>query len=154
MKQVTVSFTPEEYVELAKLLQAGLYFIWDADDYPNEELAEELMTKICTNGYVQLPESGAFEVGAGIDLREPEFEVSEELNSECRELDEAYTKRRMLEFLSCELADRDFFERYGEMETEEIVENRDFVEFILGRQNIYRQEFLFNSVHNLVLKEK
>jgi hypothetical protein len=156
MKQITLSFAPEEYRELAKLMALGTGMTMGADDYPNRELADEVNLKICTNGYVQVPESGAFSMGGGSigDMVEPEFVISDELHYECEALEEAYKKREFLEFLSCSMADRDFYEQYGEMEPEEMVNNREFLKFIREKQTEYRQEFMFNSIDNLRLTRK
>ncbi len=49
------------------------------------------------------------------------------------------------------MADRDFYEKYGKMEADDIIKNPDFVAFIIGKQSEYRQEFIFNSADNLRL---
>ena len=156
MKQITLSFTPEEYTELAKLLYLGAHFTWGADDYANSKLVNELLLKICTNGYVQLPESGAFSIGGGGmgHIKEPEFLVSEELGVECDELEEAYIDRKCLHFLCVALAERDFTEEHGKIDEDEFIRNRELRTIILNKQNDYRQEFIFNSVHNLRLAKK
>lgn len=150
MKEVTLSFTPEEYRELAKLVTLGSWFIMGADDYP-DELMEDIKLKICTHGYAQLPDSDAFtriKEESGI-IREAEFVVSNKLYEECEVLEEAYKKREFLEFLSCQMADGDFEEQYGKMEAEELVKNPEFVQFVLEKQTKYRQQFMFNGVDNL-----
>jgi len=155
MKEITLSFTPEEYRELAKLVTLGSWFIMGADDYP-AELMEEVTLKIYTNGYVQLPGSDAFAMGGGGigDFREAEFVVSDKLYEECEVLEDAYKKREFLEFLSCQMADRDFYEQYGKMEAEEAVKNPEFIKFMLEKQIEYRQQFMFNGVDNLRVVEK
>jgi hypothetical protein len=69
-------------------------------------------------------------------------------------LEEAYKKREFLEFLSCQMADRDFEEQYGKMEAEELVKNPECVQFVLEKQTEYRQQFMFNGVDNLHVVEK
>ncbi len=94
MKQITLSFTAEEYRELAKLVSLGSNTICSADDYPGTELVKGLLLKICIHGYVQVPECGAFQVGGGGmgKFKEPEFLLSDELSNECDELEETLRK--------------------------------------------------------------
>ena len=155
MKEITLSFTPEEYRELAKLVTLGSWFIMGADDYP-VELMEEVKLKICTHGYVQLPGSDAFTRGGeeGEVFRDAEFAISDKLFDECEVFEEAYKKREFLEFLSCQMADRDFFEQYGKLEVEEVIKNPEFMGFLLEKQTEYRQQFMFNGVDNLRVVKK
>jgi hypothetical protein len=156
MKQVTISFTVKEYKELAKLVYLGSHFLWGADDYKNTEVAEKILLEICTVGYEEVPECGAFQTGGiGTSVyKEPEFVISNELAYECDDLEEAYMKRAFLEFLSCQMSERDFYEKFGEMEIDEVTSNPKLMRFLTDKQTEYRQELMFNGIENLHVVKK
>lgn len=152
MKQVTISFSVKEYKELTKLVWLACPFLWGADDYKNLKTVDSVFHKICKQGLEQIPESGAFTADEGFE--KPRWTVSQKIFDECEKLEEAHEKRVVLNHLVCEMAHRDFVSEYGKMEPEEIVANPDYVNFVLNRQNEYKQEFLFNKVDNLHLIKK
>jgi hypothetical protein len=156
MNEVAISFTAEEYRELAKLFYIGIKNTYSQDDYEYSELAEELMNKICLNGFVQIPESGAFIAETripAIDLPVPEFSISDELCLECEELENIYLDRKGPEYFVNWLSVRDFTEKYGKVDEDDFVANSDYFTFVKDRQTIYRQEFLINGVANLRLEK-
>ena len=60
MKEITLSFTPDELRELAKQLYLGSYFLTTCD-YDNQAMADDIMTRVCATGFAEAPETGGLQ---------------------------------------------------------------------------------------------
>lgn len=151
MEQITLDFSPEELIELARQMYLASYFMITYDDYENEELAKEIYTKICATGFKQLPESGAFEHGG---FTETLFRISIKESEKCEPLIESFEDDAVMEYLPYALADRDFVEKYGKLEVMEILNNNELRKELEGIQNYYKMEIMLNGAENLRLVKK
>lgn len=150
MKEITLSFTPDELRELAKQLYLGSYFLIGTD-YDNQAMADEIMTRVCTTGYRETGETGSFRHGG---FSETAFVVSREVDEECAPLVELFEDSAVQEYLPYQLADRDFKEQYGNLEAEEVLNNPSLFSALKAIQNKYLQEFETYGVIHLRLQEK
>jgi len=150
MKEITLSFTPEELRELAKQLYLGSYFLIGID-YDNKAMADEIMTRVCATGYRETGEAGGFRRGG---YNETAFVISNEVDNECTPLVELFEDSAVQEYLPYKLADRDFEEQNGTLKAEEVLNNPSLLGAFKAIQNKYLQEFETYGVTHLRLQEK
>lgn len=150
MKEITLSFTPEELRELAKQLYLGSYFI-TCVDYDNEAMVRDILNKVCATGFKEAPETGAFCYGGPTETA---FTISLELDDECTPLVEIYDDDCVQEYLPYALADRDFQEQYGHLEAEKILANPPMRRTIEAMQQKYKDNFETYGVTRLRLEEQ
>jgi hypothetical protein len=136
MEEITLSFTPEELKELAKQLHLGAHIYMCPDGYKNEVMAEELMLRICKAGYYMAPETDGF--ACGLSELDIPYQISDEVFYECEDLIKEYDKRAMLEYLPDALACRDYKEKYGEIDENEIVKDRKLFGTMMDMQTDYK----------------
>jgi hypothetical protein len=147
MKEITVTFTPDELRELAKQLYLASFFLINYD-YENQKVVDEIMNRVCAIGFHDAPETGGFRYG-GPD--EPIFYVSHEVSNESQPLVELFEDLAVAEQLPYQLADRDFSEQYGEIEAEEVFSNPELLDALHNIQKIYLDEFETYGVTHLRL---
>lgn len=149
MKEITIQFSADELVELAKQLSLARYFSVNGN-YDNVEMVDNLMTRICATGMAEAPETKAFRHGGP---GEPAFFISLDLDFECEPLIELYKDSVVQEYLPYSLADRDFMEQYNTLDPETIVNNPDMLAALKTIQKKYIDEFEKYGVTHLRLEE-
>lgn len=151
MKEITITFTEEELVEMAKQLSMGCYMTIGFP-YDNEQLVRDILNKICEIGYHQLPELNAF-MRCG-PLNDTEFGISFELDEECGPVIEQFEAIAIEEHLPYALAQRDFDEKYGKLEDMQVLNTPALLNELQALQNKYKQEFERYGVTHLRLQER
>jgi len=150
MKEITLSFTPDELRELAKQLHLAGYFLITCD-YDNQAMVDNIMTRICATGFAEAPETGGFEHGGPTETI---FRVSMEVDEECEPLVRLYEDYAVKQYLPYTLADRDFYEQYGRIEPEKVFNDPALFSALKALQNKYIQEFEIYGATHLRLEEK
>jgi hypothetical protein len=150
MKEITICFTDDELVELAKQLYMASY-LTIGFPYDNLAMAEEIFNKVCATGFLEVPERGAFRHGG---FSETPFTISLDLDNECDPIIEQYEASAVEEQLPYALADRDFVEKYGKLEPMEVLHNSELLNELQGIQEKYKQEIERYGVIHLRLEEK
>ena len=150
MQEITISFTPDELIELGKQLYLGSAFTIGFP-YDNQKMADEISNKVCAVGFLEMPERKAFRHGG---LTENAFEISLDLSAECTPIIEQYEESSIAEHLPYDLADRDFKEKYGEPEVMEVLNNPVLLGSLKAIQKKYKDEFERYGVNNLRLVKK
>ncbi len=150
MKDITISFTADELRELAKQLYLAS-FLMIGFPYDNEEMVREIFNRVCATGFVEAPELGAFRYGG---MSETVFSISHELDDECDPVVEQYNVSAVEDHLPYALADRDFKEKYGDLEDMEVLTNPVLLKELEDIQNKYKLEFELYGVEHLRLEKK
>lgn len=151
MEKITISFTPDELIELVKQLYLGSA-ITIGFPYDNKKMADEISNKVCAVGFLEMPEREAFRHGG---FAENAFEISLDLSAECDPIVEQYEHSAIAEHLPYDLADRDFEEKYGKPEAMEVLNNPVLMGDLEAIQKKYKEEFERYGVRNLrLVKEK
>jgi len=148
MKDITITFTADQFVELTKQLYLGSYL---AFPYDNEKMASEIYNKVCETGYHELSELEAFRRLGPLD--ETEFGISESEDEAGQSLNN--TKRPQCSN-SCPTAWQtgDFQEKYGKMEIEDVINNNELLQELVTIQEKYKLEFERYGVTHLRLEER
>lgn len=149
-KEITLTFTADEFVEMAKQLYLAS-FMTIGFPYDNEELAFHIQNKVCETGYRELPELDAF-MRCG-PLNNTEFAVSNQIDDECEPVVEQYGASAMEDHLPLALAERDFREKYGNLEIDDVLNNHKLLDELEEIQEKYKQEFERYGVTHLRLVE-
>ena len=150
MKEITISFSTDELIELAKQLYIASY-ITTAFPYDHQQMADEVFNKVCAAGFLEAPESEAFRHGG---MTETAFHISLDLSSDCDPIVEEFEVSAFQNQLPYELADRDFKEKYGKMKPLEVVNNTKLRTEIESIQKKYKQEIERYGVLHLRLEKK
>ena len=150
MKEITISFTEGELVELAKQLYLSSYILIGFP-YDNMEMVENISNKVCAVGFHEMPELEAFRHGG---LGENLFELSLELSQQCDPIFDQFEANVMGNQLPDDLAARDFQEKYGEMKPLQLNQNLELLEELRAIQEIYRLEFERYGIRHLRLEHK
>ncbi len=150
MKEITLSFSPDELRELAKQLYLASYFLI-ACDYDNESMVNDIMTKVCATGFAEAFETDGFRQGGPTETI---FTVSKEISEECEPLVELYEDDAVQEHLPYALADRDFFEQYGLLEPEVILKDPSLLAALQNLQAKYVKEFETYGITHLRIEQK
>ncbi len=118
MKEIAITFSPDELKELAKQLNLARYFSVCSGEYDNCAMADEIMNRVCAAGMAHAPETNAFrEGGPG----EPIFFISHDMDDECEPYIELYNDYVIEDYLPYALADRDFMELHGTIDADTIL---------------------------------
>ena len=150
MKEITISFTPDELVELAKQLYMASY-LTIGFPYDNQEMVDEIYGRVCAIGFLEVPERGAFKHGG---FTETPFTISLDLDNECDPIIEQYEASAVEERLPYALADRDFVEKHGKLEPMEVLYNPELLKELQDIQEKYKQEIGRYGVIHLRLEER
>ena len=150
MKEITISFSADELRELAKQLYLAS-FLTTGFPYDNQEMTNEIFNRVCAVGFLEVPELGAFRHGG---FTETSFTISHDLDQECDPVIEQYEVSAVEEHLPYALADRDFKEKYGELEDMEVLNNPELLKELETIQEKYKQEFERYGVIHLRLEEE
>lgn len=150
MKEITITFSTEELRELAKQLYLAS-FMMVGFPYDNKKMASELLNRVCATGFLEAPELGAFMHGGFAGTI---FQISPELDQECDPVVEQFEANAVEEILPNRLAERDFVEKHGKMEAEEILMNRELLQELEEIQKKYKEEFERYGVLHLRLEEE
>ena len=151
MKEITLTFSADELVELARQLYLAGYFLNGVSDYVNTEMVDEIMNRVCATGMAQVPETNAFKMG---EPGEPTFFISPDVGAECDPLVELYDDSVIAEYLPFALADRDFTEQHGMLEAREVFESPELLTSLKALQKKYLDEFERYGVTHLRLEKK
>ena len=151
MKEITVSFSPDELIELAKQLYLGAA-VTIGFPYDNLEMADEIFNKVCAVGFLEIPEREALRHGGPTETA---FSISLDLSAECDPIVEQYEDSAIADHLPYDLADRDFEEKYCKLEVMEVLNNPVLRGDLEAIQKKYKEEFERYDVRNLrLVKEK
>jgi hypothetical protein len=150
MKEITLSFTPDELRELAKQLYLAGYFLLSID-YDNQAMVDDINTRVCATGFAEAPETGAFRHGGPMETI---FMISPDVYEECDPLVDQYNDDAMQHHLPYALADRDFFEQYGTLEPEIVLRDPVMLAALEGLQAKYIREVGTYGITHLRLEEK
>ena len=149
MKEITISFTPDELRELAKQLYLGGYFLITCD-YENEAMVDEIFNRVCATGMAHASETGGFSHGG---VTETLFTISREVDEECQPVVELYGDDCIERYLPSMLADRDFEEQYKVTDELTIVNDPELLEAHKILYDKYMKEFQTYGVRHLRLEE-
>ena len=149
MKQVAIQFSSDELRELAKQLSMARCFLITGD-YDNEEMVDNIMSRICATGMAEFPESDSFRHGGP---SEPVFMTSFELDAEAEPLIEIYNDYVLKEYLPYSLADRDFMEQYNTLDPNIVLPDPGLHAALKAIQKKYIDEFERYGVIHLRLEE-
>src|SRR5258706_8511932 len=111
MKKITLSFTPEELIELDKQLYIAGFI--GGVDYDNMEFADSIYNYVCETGFNKAPETGAFRKNPEDDYTQ--FGISFDLDKECEPLIKLFEDEAVKHHVPYMLTHRDFEEQYGVM---------------------------------------
>jgi len=150
MKEITLSFSPDELRELAKQLHLARYFLITCD-YDNESMVDDIMTRVCATGFAEAFETDGFRHGG---LTETIFTVSTEVDEECEPIVGLYEDDVLHERLPYALADRDFVEQYGKLEPEAILKDPALLTALQNLQTKYVKEFETYGITHLRIEQK
>lgn len=150
MKEITISFSPDELIELAKQLYMAS-FLTIGFPYDNKEMVDEIFNRVCAVGFLELPEREAFRHGGPTETA---FHISMELDNECEPIMEQFEASAIEEHLPYELADRDFTEKYGKLGPMEVLNNPKLLAELKVIQEKYKKEFERYGVINLRLRKE
>jgi hypothetical protein len=148
MKEVTLSFTEEELLELARQLYMAGFFMIYYDDYPFEKLARALELKICSAGFGEFNEKGDYEYGGS---GESIFRLSIDQGTDLEDVVEALENNAIQEYIPDRLAFRDIKEKHGNMTEDELVYNTELYKEYEEICNMYKMELLLNGIENFRL---
>ena len=151
MKEITLTFSAEELRELAKQLYLASTFLIYCDGYNNQEMADNIINRVCEAGFKHAPETGAFRHGG---FTETEFTISPDVDEEACTLIDVYNDEMVAEHVPYKLADRDFKEKYGEIKPEVIMMNEKLLNELVAMQKFYKEEFELYDVIHLRLEQK
>ena len=147
MKEITISFSEDELIELAKQLYLANN-LTIGFPYDNQKMADEIFNRVCALGFLELPERGAFRHGG---FTETAFHISLDTCNECEPIIEQFEVHAIKEYLPYELADRDFEEKYGKLEPLKVLNNPKLLGELKAIREKYKQEFERYGVMNLRL---
>ncbi len=147
MKEITLTFDPDELCELAKQLYLASNLLMNCG-YDNQKMADDLRDRVCAVGFLELPEMGAFRPGGHFD---PPFTLTHDVDKELITVLDIYNDEMVAEHVPYALADRDFEEKYGHMEPEDILRNPKLLNELEAIQKVYKEEFERYGVRNLRL---
>ena len=150
MKEITISFSPDELIELAKQLYMASY-LTIGFPYDNQEMSEEIFNRVCAVGFLELSEREAFRHGGPTETA---FHISMDLADDCEPIIEQFKDFAIEDYLPYELADRDFKEKHGKLEPLEILNNPKLLGELKAIQEKYKQEFERYGVANLRLGQE
>lgn len=145
MKEITLTFSKAELLELAKQLYMGSFFMITYDDYENEELAMSLMAKICGAGFKYANENNDYCHGGPT---EPAFRVSNETLEVCNDMVEMFENEAMLDKISNSLANREFEEKYNRSVLEALGDKVLYKDLEKMRA-YYKQDIMINGSKNI-----
>jgi hypothetical protein len=149
MKEVTLTFTAEELLELAKQLTIARCIV--NEDYKTQDLAESLRLKICATGFKEFNENADYDTGGCWDLP---FVVSAKNDDDCYDALESHNQFMITDYIARTLADRDFCGKHKIVEAEEMFIDPALLEELNGRVNEYKWELLLNGIENFKLVKK
>lgn len=150
MKEISISFSADELRELAKQLYMASY-LTIGFPYDNEAMSTEIYNRVCAAGFLEAPGLGAFRHGG---MTETAFTISHDLDLECDPVIEQFEASAVEDHLPYALADRDFKERYGELEVMEVATNPSLLKELKDIQKKYKLEFERYGVIHLRLEEE
>ncbi len=113
-------------------------------------MLKEITTRICATGFLEANETGEFTHGGPTEIP---FTLTNDATEECELMVELYEGYAVKEYLPYALADRDFADKYGHMEVEEIVNNGKLLQELEAIQEKYKEEFEKYGVTHLRLQQ-
>jgi len=149
MKEITISFSTDELIELAKQLYMASY-LTIGFPYDNQEMMDEIFNKVCATGFLEAPESEAFRHGG---LMETDFHISFDLADGADAVVKEFQVSAVEKHLPYALADRDFLEKYGKMEALDVLNNTKLRTELMSIQDKYKLEIERYDVLHLRLEE-
>lgn len=151
MKELTLTFTEDEYLVLAKMLNIAHWIITIEEGYDDFNTVNKIYNEVCRKGFYELPETKSFQEMGELNLTP--FDISEEMEDETTALIDLAEIAALQEHLPYSLADRDFEEKYGTLEKEVVLMNPELLEALKAIQKKYIDEFATYGVTHLRLEE-
>ena len=150
MKELTLTFTEDEYLVLAKMLNLAQWII-PGNEYDDFDKVNKIYNDVCEKGFYELSETKSFmEMG---ELNFTRFDISEDMAEETTAITALAEIAVLQEHLPYSLADRDFEEMYGTLEPEVIVNDPKLLGALKALQKKYIDEFGKYGVIHLRLEE-
>jgi hypothetical protein len=151
MKELTLTFTEDEYLVLAKMLNIAQWIVAIERGYDDFNTVNKIYNDVCKKGFYELRETKSFrEMG---ELNYTPYDISEELEDETTVLTDLAEIAALQKHLPYSLAQRDFEEKYGTIEDEVILMNPELLEALKAIQKKYIDEFAKYGVTHLRLEE-
>ena len=151
MKELTLTFTEDEYLLLAKMLNIAQTIVPD-DEYDDFDKVNKIYNDVCKKGFYELSETKSLrEMG---ELNLTPFDISEDMSDETAALMDLADISVLQQHLPYSLADRDFEEMYGTLEPEDVVNDPKLLGALKGLQKKYIEEFGKYGVIHLRLEER
>ena len=141
----------DELQELARLLYLAQFVVDSSHDvYDRKELMNSLLEKVNNLAFERL------EITVGRDVQTSSrnvrfFSFIQNMEEESYSVLQAFGDELYYENISEELADRDFKEKYGHVETEALFFNKSLYESLENLRYFYRTELEENSLSRLRL---
>ena len=151
MKELTLTFTEDEYLLLAKMLNIAQTIV-PGHEYDDFDKVNKIYNDVCKKGFYELPETESFTKMGELNLTP--FDISEDMSDETEALVELANISMLQEHLPYSLADRDFEEMYGRLEIEVIASDPKLLGALKGLQKKYIEEFGKYGVIHLRLEER
>ena len=151
MKELTLTFTEDEYLLLAKMLNIAQTIV-PGHEYDDFDKVNKIYNDVCKKGFYELPETESFTKMGELNLTP--FDISEDMSDETEALVELANISTLQENLPYSLADRDFEEMYGRLEIEVIASDPKLLGALKGLQKKYIEEFGKYGVIHLRLEER
>ena len=151
MKELTLTFTEDEYLLLARMLNIAQCVV-PGPEYDDFDKVNKIYNDVCKKGFYELPETESFrEMG---ELNFTPFDISDDMSDETEALIELFNITTLQEHLPYSLADRDFEEMYGHLEPEVIVNDPKLLPALQRLQKKYIEDFGTYGVAHLRLEER
>jgi hypothetical protein len=150
MKELTLTFTEDEYLLLAKMLNIA-QTILPEDEYDDFDKVNKIYNDVCKKGFYELPETKSFREMS--ELNFTPFDISEDMSDETAALMDVADISVLQQHLPYSLADRDFEEMYGTLEPEVVASDPKLLGALKGLQKKYIDEFGKYGVIHLRLEE-
>ena len=150
MKELTLTFTEDEYLVLAKMLNLAQWMVL-GHDYDDFDKVNKIYNDVCEKGFYELSETKSFSEMS--ELNFTRFDISEDVAEETTALTDLFEIAVLHEHLPYRLADRDFEEIYGTPEPEVIANDPKLLGALKAIQKKYIDEIGKYGVIHLRLEE-
>ena len=151
MKELTLTFTEDEYLMLAKMLNLAQWTLASVD-YDDFDKVNKIYNAVCEKGFHELAETESFAEMGHANLTQ--FDFSRGMCDEMDVITDLAEISVLQEHLPYSLADRDFEEKYGFLEPEAILNDPDLLAELKTIQEKYIEEFGTYGVTHLRLEER
>jgi hypothetical protein len=149
-KNVQLSLSPEELEELTRMVYIAQFVIdTSADVYATFPIMEALCEKINKLGYEFIPGSGLCEKALPDEAAAESYSHTIKMEEECQAVLDAFGDEVFYECISTQLADSDFIEKYGKVETETFYNTKALYDSYFALESFYEEELRENGLSRL-----